>query len=292
MRAHLLVLVLAGGGVAAVAQPRADASRVPRAIDDALIFLPRPDTIRVAASGFDETVADFLWIRAVLLFGDRFDSDRSQAWRLWLAGMLTTISTLDPAWPSVYHYGGAMLRVVGEVDASSTLFQRCTEAIPDDGWCAFSLGMNHYLYRKDVAEAQRWIHEASQKPGAPGWWSSAAARMTSSTGAIGTAIDYVDSQLAEARTDAEREFLTLQKQRLQHDQLVEGWTETCLRYRDEHGEPLPSVEALVALGVEVPANPRGGEWVVGRDGVVRGEGAERERRRRVRAEERRLVVEH
>ncbi len=292
MRPWYLVLLLLGGTAVGATLPRVDHTRAARAVDDALVFLPRADTTRIAASGFDEMVADFLWIRAVLLFGDRFDRDRSGAWRAWLAGMLDTTSTLDPAWPSVYHYGGAMLRVVGDVDGSSALFERCTQNIPTDGWCAFSLGMNHYLYRKDVAEAQRWIDRAAQQPGAPGWWSSAAAKMASGAGAIQAAIDYVDSEMEGARSDAERGFLLLQKRRLQHDQLVESWTAACLAYREQHGAPLPGVSTLESLGFAVPENPRGNAWVVGRDGVVRGEDAEWERRRRARSEERRLVVVH
>ncbi|MBM4368123.1 MAG: hypothetical protein FJ102_18070 [Deltaproteobacteria bacterium] len=285
-----LVVALSGAMVAWAAQPEADRTRHERQIDTALLFLPRGDTMRVAASGFHEPLASLLWVRAVITFGERYDTDASEEWREWLAGAVLAVNTLDPRWRTAYHYGGGLLRSVGAIDAASAVFERCSEAVPTDGWCPFSRGMNAYLYEKDRELAVKWMHMAAERPGAPGWWSAAAAGMVSESGAREGALAYIDAQLAEAATEAEIHYLERQKRRILHDQVVDQWAEACRQHYRDTGARLPAPEALLGLGFALPENPRGDAWVVGRDGVVRSERAEVERRGEAVGDERALVV--
>ncbi len=273
-----LLVALAGALVAGMAQPAVDHTRHARQIDSALLFLPRGDTLALAASGFHEPLASLLWVRVVLTFGERYDTDASEEWREWLAGAVLAVNTLDPRWRTAYIYGGALLRSVGAVDAASEVFERCSKALPENAWCPFSRGMNAYLYEKDRDGAAAWMRVAAERPGAPGWWSAAAAGMVSEGGARETALVYLEAQLREAETKAEIRYLERQKRRILHDQVVDTWAEACRHRYRETGEPLPSPEALVELGFTLPENPRGDAWVVGRDGVVRSVRAEEERR--------------
>lgn len=284
-----LLAALAGALLLGVAQPALDHTRRARHLDTALLFLPRGETLAVASSGFDEPLAGLLWVRMVLTFGERYDKDDSEDWKQWLAGGVLAVNTLDPGWRTPYAYGGGMLRAIGAIDGSSAVFERCTEALPADGWCPFARGMNAYLHEKDRAMAARWIRIAAERPGAAAWWAAAAASMTSEGNARQAALAYVEEQLAEAETEGERQFLALQRGRILHDQLVDTWAAACQRRYLQTGQRLPSPGALVEIGFALPENPRGDAWVVGNDGVVRSEGAEAERRQDVIREERALA---
>ncbi|MBM4390672.1 MAG: hypothetical protein FJ090_06080 [Deltaproteobacteria bacterium] len=285
-----LGVALVGAMVAGAAQPAADRTRHARQIDAALLFLPRGDTLRVAASGFHEPLASLLWVRTVITFGERYDTDASEEWREWLGGAVLAVNTLDARWLTAYHYGGGLLRSTGEIAAASAVYERCSETIPTDGWCPFSRGMNAYLYERDRELAAKWMRVAAERPGAPGWWAAAAAGMLSEGGARESALRYLDAQLAEAATEAETHYLERQKRRIQHDQMVDQWAEACRQHYRDAGERLSAPGALTELGFALPENPRGDAWVVGNDGVVRSEGAEAQRRRDALGDERALVV--
>ena len=84
------------------------------------------------------------------------------------------------------------------------------------------------------------------------------------------------------------ESLEYQRGKLRHNELVSGWEAACLAWMDAHG-PLATPMALSTLGFALPENPRGDAWVVGADGVVRGQAAEAERLRKRRMEEWKLL---
>ncbi len=275
----LLGLVILGAATLAVAQPRSDSTRAQRVLDTDLVFVPSPEGVRAASSGFEEVAADLMWVRAVLLFGERFSEAEDAAWVDWLARMIDTITALDPRWSTPYHYGSGMLRVLGQVDASSALLERCTDERPEDHWCPMSRGMNDLLFVHDPAAAAVWMKRAAERASAPRWYAAAAAAMLSDAGQRRAGLAYLDEQLAEAADPAVVADLQAQRAKLVHDEVVATWAKDCVAFYDREGVPLGSPDALAGLGHALPANPRGDAWVVGADGVVRSQGAEHERRR-------------
>lgn len=288
----LFLFGAAGLGALAVgaAQPRVDATRHERAIDNALMFVPEGSQVKAASTGFEEVAADLFWVRAILIFGERYDTSADQYWTEWFQRMVEAVNTLDPEWRTAYFYGGTLLRVVGDVDASTRVFEAGAAALPKDPFFPFSVGMNAYLYQDDAATAATWIGRAAVLPGAPPWYTAAAAAMHQSAGARDSAIRYLQETIATTDNDAVRSDAEKQLGRLQHNQLVDAWTSTCHRFEAERGRRLASPAELGAyVGRPLPENPRGDAWVVGGDGVVRSEGAEDERLRRLRRDEMRLA---
>lgn len=275
---------LASVVVVGMAQPRADATRLDRRLDQELYFQPSAEGVRMAASGFEEAVADVMWVRATLIFGERFASDESTLWHDWLTSVIGVVTHLDPTWRTPYTYGGGMLSAVGLTAEAAVVYERCTRELAHDYWCPFARGMNDLLYNDDAAAAARWLEVAAQRPEAPEWYGAAAAAMQSRAGQRKAGVAYLKEQLATTDNAGVRRSLQLQLGRLQHDELVAGWTEECVARR-ESGRRLRNPEELPPKGFSLPDNPRGDAWVVGADGVVRSAGAEVERVRRVRRQE-------
>lgn len=281
-----MLVALVGGAVVAGAQPEADRTRHERAIDNALVFAPNGPVLRAASLDQHEVVADLLWVRAVLVFGDRWTHDPDPTWIAWLRGSIVAVTQLDPAWRTPYYHGGTLLRVLGDIDGSDAVFKAGAAAFPDDYFFPFSIGMNLYLYRDDPEGAVPWIDAASRMPGGPRQYAGLAAQLRSKGGDRAGAIAYLRERRREAGSDPERADIDDQLGRLYHDSMVDGWTARCRAYRQAHGGPPASPEAFFAwMGVAVPGNPRGDAWVVGNDGCVRSAGAEPARLRRLRAAE-------
>ncbi len=290
MRAAAALIALAGAAGAYTGLDRADTTRMIRAEDNALLFAPNGRELALASSGFEEPLADVLWVRAVITFGERWEHDPGSEWVTWLTTMIDAINTLDPRWRTPYFYGGILLRVLGEVDASDRVFQRGAEAMPEDWFFPFSVGMNYFVVRDDLENAAVWLGRAAPLPGAPPWVASTVAELKQRSGERGAAIGYLQDLLRtspspEVRADAERQL-----RRLFHNSFVDAWAPACREYRDRTGSALTSPAQLEAiLGHPLPPNPRGDAWIVGADGVVRSATAETERVRRALMEEMKVL---
>ncbi len=274
--------MLGGAGVVATSQPQADVTRRSRAEDKALVFAPNGPMLKAASLDQHEPVADMLWMRSVLIFGERWKVDPDPTWIAWLRGTVLAVTDLDPTWRSPYFYGGSLLRVLGDIDGSDAVFKRGAEALPDDGYFAFNYAMNMYLYHADPTGAAAWMERASTGKSAATWYASAAAALRRDGGDLEGAIRYLEEQRKAEKTDAERADTDYQLGRLYHDRLAKQFLPACEAYAAANHAPPPSAEAFFHwAGTATPTNPRGDAWIVGADGCIRSEAAEHERVRRL-----------
>jgi len=248
-----------------------DADQVRRSVDveHELQVLPDGQLLRVAVSGYQEVTADLLWMRAVLLFGERWGSDPNERWSDWFVGMIDAIRILDPEWRTPYFYGGAMMRLLGRIEASDQLFLYAMEQMPDDPFFPFAYGMNQYLERGDVEEAAKWVRLAAEKPGAPKWYRAATAGLLAGQGMREQAIRFLQSELGSTRDPKLRASMEKKLRDLLHDQVVEQVGRVRKSLEAERGAPFQSLEDFAANAPDLPADPLGGEWIYAADGVIR-----------------------
>lgn len=288
--AALVGTCVLGGAAVAVSQPLADITRTQRAASNPLVFAPDGPMLRAASLDQEEPLADLLWIRAVLVFGERWKADLDPTWIQWLRGTVLAVTDLDPSWRSPYFYGGSLLRVLGDIDGSDEVFKRGADNVPADGYFAFSYAMNQYLYHDDAAAAADWLDRAAREPQAVRWYTAAAGAMRSNGGDREGAIAYLEGRQHDDLSDPERADVEMQLGRLYHDRLAESFSPLCKAYEQQRGEPPRSpAELFEWAGAPIPVNPRGDEWVVGGDGCVRSLGAEATRLVRLRKAESKLL---
>ncbi|MBN1335456.1 MAG: hypothetical protein JXB39_05800, partial [Deltaproteobacteria bacterium] len=240
---RLLVLVLAACTAVAThaLHVRADRVRHEVDVDTALAFLPDGASLRIAATGFHEPLADLLWVRAVLLFGQRFGVDPDPAWGRWLAGMVRAVAQLDPTWRTPYLYGGGMLRVLEDADGSDAVFLAGMEALPDDPYFPFAFGMNQVLLRDDPEAAARWLAEAGRKPGAPPWYAAAAADMLERRKMRGTALRFLREERALSQDPTVREVIAGKIADLEHEERAEKLEAARAAFRAAHGRDIERI---------------------------------------------------
>lgn len=279
-------LAVGGAAVAHVNHRAADALRHESARGDDLLFIPQGKALRVGTMGYSELAADALWIRTVLMFGERWGSTPAEQWRDWMLGMLQGIIHLDPQWRTPYFYGGMMLRVMEHADGSDKVFHAAIQALPDDPFFPFALGMNAWLLRDDPVTAAYWLRVAARRPGAPPWYRAAAAGFLVEKQRRRTAIRFLQEERRQTSNPRVQKILDRKLRELYHDEFAERLHRARERFRRDRGRDIERVEELERPDRPLPEDPLGGRWIIGSDGRIRSSEREASLRERARRRER------
>ncbi len=297
-RAALVVLGLgvavAGAAVAHFGHVRNDAVRHETSAAVELLMVPSGEALDVGSLGYAVHLADLMWVRSVLMFGERFAEEPDPDWQQWLARMLDAVTVLDPQWRTPYFYGGSMLRVTGDVDASTALFEKGHAALPDDFFFPFAIGMNYYLDKEDPVQAAEWVQRAAGLPGAPKWYRAAARGFLIESAQRQVAIRFLREEL-ELTTDPElREPLEARLLGLMHEEMVDKFDGLIATFQELHGRPPAEPRELLQVTdlPDLPPDPLGGTWTVDVDGRIRSTVDVEDLTRRARDRERQMLLTH
>ena len=249
------------------------------------VFMPSPDAMKVASLGYGSVVADLFWVRSVLLFVDFLENEDPKD-AVWLHTVLKTVGILDPRWRTPFFYGGGMLRLLADVDASDDIYSDGMASFPEDAFFPFSIAMNAYLYRDDLDRTVVHLKRAAALPNAPKWYQSAAAGFINKKGERRSALKYVREQIEYANSDREREILEEKYKSLLHDEIVVGLEASREKLEASGKGPLRGLEPLG----ELPPDPLGGEWILAPDGEIRSNIRETEVARRAKNAGRTILV--
>lgn len=267
----LSITFLSGAALAHTSQRQVDAQRRDVNVNHELLFIPDAQSIRIASLDHSVHVADILWVRSVLAFGERWNTTGDRAWVEWLSRTVLGICQIDPRWRTPYFYGGVMLRVLGDYDGSTAVMKLGSENLPNDPFFPFSVGMNLYLNGGDREESARWVAEAARRPGAPEWYAVAAVAFRQEQKERPQAIRFLQDELKltddpDLRVELERRLASLT-----HDEYAERLNELAEALAAERGRPTRGVEELLRAGklTAEPPDPLGGGWIVDIDGKIK-----------------------
>lgn len=264
-----LGLLCAGG--AHLCQRSVDPGRREASAQHRRDTVPSGPLLRVASSGFHVLVADVLWLRTVLAFGEIHDEHTLTQYGFgeWLAGSVNAISELDPQWRTPYQWGGLMLEVAEEPQAAKELYQRGVQVFPEEYRFWFALGMLEYFSFEDPQAASLAMERAADCPGAPEWFAVASLAYGSEQETEEAGIQFLRSQL-EATPDPDlRANIQARIQRMEHQRLARQIAQAKEELEAQLG-PILSISALEeAAGRALPDDPMGAGWVVDIDGQVR-----------------------
>ncbi len=129
------------------------------------LSVPAPATAQVMAGGYQNLMADVLYLQFVHYFG------KHMRWRQKfhnLAPVLDLTTDLDPRFEGAYLMGSLALGDNGQIDAAEVLWQKAVEAMPERWDIAYQAGMSLYLFgdRADqYLRAAKLFHRAGELPG-------------------------------------------------------------------------------------------------------------------------------
>lgn len=106
-------------------------------------YLPPPGALRYVSLGFDEALADLIWLRALVYFGDELIHDGGVR---YVFEYTEAMLELDPRFRAVYRWVGmaALYRPqavpVEEIEQAVAIMERGARLFPDDGELAWDIG--------------------------------------------------------------------------------------------------------------------------------------------------------
>lgn len=165
-------------------------------------LIPPPPYIERFAFGYQEVIANTIWIRALQDF-DYCDSKIAENVcrnNSWLFLMLDAITNLSPKFRIPYAAGALALTVIiTDVEGATKIFDKGVKAFPND-WPILYRAAYHYLYEVNDKKRAAELLIAAGKNGAPAWVFSLAGRLYSDAGKIDLAKALL-AQMIEEKQD-------------------------------------------------------------------------------------------
>jgi hypothetical protein len=185
------------------------------------LFYAPPDEVEHFHFGYQENIADSLWLRVIQDFdfceqniGHKICQNNG-----WVSKVLYSISKLSPHFRMAMYTGPLMLTVVvNDISGASRLFDRAVELFPNDWPILYAAGYQAMIEEKNKDKAAHLL-EAAAKNGAPAWIYGLATRLYTEAG---------EKELAEhlyegiAQSNLNPELLSQIRERLQISKVPEN----------------------------------------------------------------------
>jgi hypothetical protein len=160
--------------------------------------IPSPERARVFALGFEPVIADYYWIQAVQIVGER---ERRPDANQTLGDIVDLVTELDPWVDHPYRFAALWLvESPDEVRRANQILARGIAYHPKEWRNRFYLGYNHFFYLDENAEAADVLEGAIRLPGAPDYLGALVSRLRATTDSLETAAVFL-RELIEGADD-------------------------------------------------------------------------------------------
>jgi hypothetical protein len=149
-------------------------------------YLPPPRLARSLSFGYENLVADLMWIRTVQYFGKHLESDRRYP---QLPALLDVTLGVDPHFVEAYRYGAEFLWLAGHTGRTVSVLEEGYRENPERWELPHDLGRLYFLQLTDYAQALRWWVITERLPGSPPYLPRFIARLQAKVGNIETALE-------------------------------------------------------------------------------------------------------
>ncbi len=143
-------------------------------------YLPTSEALKLVSMGYENVVADALWLRTVTYYGAWAKGDHGLD---FFRELTHRVVDLDPWFVEGYKFGAFVLADdLERMDEAHALLAKGSERMPNNWEFPFNRGLLEYTVRLDDREAARWFREAAETPTAPDMVHRFAAFVTSRAG--------------------------------------------------------------------------------------------------------------
>lgn len=256
-----LALLLLLGGLVRAGHRHVEAWAPPETAADSIRFLPSGEALGVVSLGYRQVLADLLWMRCTILFGEKFGETGDDGWYVWLYHMMDLATDLDPQYRAAYKYGGILLRVNGEfVDQSSMMFAKGMHALPDEWYFPFGIAMNYFMYKDDPKMAAPYMRRAAETDGGPFYLANLAASLLDSSHGLETSLAFLQEELGNVPEGASRRAIEVKIFEVRYLIGKRDAEAVVGAFRSRTGNLPPTPSVVEQAGLTLPPDPLGGEW--------------------------------
>lgn len=247
---------------------RVVSAREAKSVDDTTHVILPVRYLRALSLGFDEVVADVLWLRFVQSIPN---APPPAAERIWLSNQVKSIVELDPAFTAVYERGTSILAVmVVAPQAAREVAERGIERTPGTWRMPFLAGYVCFYELRDMACGADYMRLVTTIPGHPIWVRPLAARLTTASGQYDASIEFLARWIEATPHESGKKYM---RERLRQAILardVDALSTAVDAYREREGATPAKIEDLVSAGIlrGIPAEPFGGYYFLREDGSV------------------------
>lgn len=126
--------------------------------------LPSPEITQLASLGYDNFVADILWLQLIQYIGS---TDDASVILPETYSLVNNIITLDPYFIDAYTFGAFVLTDNKEFEKAVSVLEKGIKENPNEWYLPYQLGFLYYIYKKNKPAAARYLEKASKTDNAP-----------------------------------------------------------------------------------------------------------------------------
>jgi tetratricopeptide (TPR) repeat protein len=225
-----------------------------------LAYLPKGSYLRVASLGYQNVVADLLWIKVVQHLGNRNETAAGYLWAYHAADVLTDV---DPKFAYAYLATGTVLGVYSSrIQESIRILQKGMQYNPDVWQLPYVAGYDYFYELCDAKNGAKYLTLASMIPGAPSYLPKLAARMSVDAGQPEPALEFLSRFIQQTADEQLRNALIERKKEVQVEIDIKLLQEAVGRYEIRFGKRPRRIDDLVREGIvpHIPEEPLGGKY--------------------------------
>jgi hypothetical protein len=219
-----------------------------------------------------QLVADYFWIQTIQAVGRAFTRDEY----LDVYYYADLVTDLDPYFILVYSFAAVAIPVnLGHetwvnTAESTRLLERGLKYAPHHVYLRILLAYNYSYFLKDYRRAAEVLAQTAQLPGAPKYVGPLATRLYAQSGQIEAGLTLAQSLYENAEDPETRKTFEHRIKELELERILRGLDDTIDAYTRRKGRAPSSMQELIANGDlnALPADPLGGELVIGTDGRI------------------------
>lgn len=175
--------------------------------------LPPPEGMAYAHFGFNEVMADLLWLRYIQDSWNCYS--KKLCYKDWGYKMLDQSSQLAPKFKSLYIWGATSLSILLDDDyGAKEIFDRGLENYPNDWLLNYRAGYHYLIELNDNENAARLLTTSSEH-GAPFWTKSLAARLYERSGKLEVSEKLIESMIFTTSSEEWKSSLKLRLAEIQ-----------------------------------------------------------------------------
>ena len=253
--AFLLLAVLAYG-----AERRLDTITAGQSAAQTLRYLPKGDDLKLVSLGYDQLIADLLWLKAIQVMGDKGTERRDAE---WLYQAFDAITTLDPTFDYVYQLGGVFLGVLsGRPDLAAQLLAKGTRENPGIWRLHFFLGFTEFYYLGHFKEAAESMAKAAALPGRPDYVQFLASRLYVEAQEPSLALEFLGRMYEESKDEQVRAQLQIRMKEVMIERDVRLLDRAVGQFEARYHRTPKGLTELVTgrIVASLPTEPLGGRY--------------------------------